>query len=279
MSAIAVQLGTRLVAIAVDLLLIAALTIVALQVTRIVRNRALRWLAQPEVEPTRRARLTTLLQAGENAVRITILAIAALMALTTLGINIAPALASLGLIGLALSLGAQSLIKDYIGGLVILIDNLVRVGDIVKIEDVAGTVERITLRATYVRDGQGRLVSIPNGEVRIVANSSFEWARAVVDLSLPFDADLSKVLQALERAMQQVASAPEIANNLLESPQIRGWNAHSDWAIQVRIMARTAAGRQFDVERLIRKYALGALTEAGVALASPAKLVSLTGQE
>jgi len=251
----------------VDLILIAVLALIALQLVVLQRKRCLRWLARPEIEAPRRARLTTLLHAAEYTLRIAILAVAGLMALTTVGINIAPALASLGLIGLALSLGAQTLIKDCIGGVVILIDNLLRVGDVVKIEDVTGTVERITLRATIVRDMQGRLVSIPNGDVRTVANATFDWARAVVDLSVPFDADMNRVERALEVAMKRLASEPETSSDLMEVPQIRSWSGMSDWAIQVRMMVKTAPGRQFDTERRMRRHAVEALAEAGVPLA------------
>ena len=122
--------------------------------------------------------MQTLRKAAKSTVQGVILVIAALISLGTMGIDIGPALAAAGIIGLAVSLGAQTLIKDVIGGLTILLEDEYRVGDTVKIGAVSGDVEHITLRRTDVRDAEGRLFMVPNGDVRVVANETRDWACA-----------------------------------------------------------------------------------------------------
>ena len=113
---------------------------------------------------------------------------ALLMLLSTFGVDITPLLASVGVAGLAVSLGTQSLIKDLIGGFLILAENQYAVGDSIQVGNVSGNVERITLRATYVRDINGYLHIVPNGEVRIVANQTKGWSRALVDVGVAWRA-------------------------------------------------------------------------------------------
>jgi small-conductance mechanosensitive channel len=118
---------------------------------------------------------------------IAIAVIALLMLLRTFGVDITPLLASVGVAGLAVSLGAQTLINDLIGGVLILIGNQYVVGDTIKVGDVSGAVERLTLRVTYIRDVNGSLFVVPNGEVRIVGNMTKEWSRALQEnITLPY---------------------------------------------------------------------------------------------
>ena len=186
-----------------------------------------------------------------------------------LGINITPIIASLGVVSLALSLGAQSLIKDYIGGLMILFEDQFRVGDLVDIEGNAGTVEQITLRYTQLRDLDGRLTFISNGEVRIVTRAAYDWARVIVDINVSYDADVGSVVQVLESAMLKVKDTPGISEDLLEVPVIQGWNSTSAWGVQVRLSAKTKPNRKPDVAAFVRRFALEALREANIQVVSP----------
>lgn len=195
------------------------------------------------------------------------------MALQTLGVNIAPLLAGAGVAGLALSLGAQTLIRDYLGGILILVENQFSVGDQIQVGDKSGAVERITLRATYLRALEGQLHLIPNGEMRVVSNLTQDWARAVVDLNVAFDADLSRVLRALEAAAQQAQADETIKADLLEAPQALGWIGFNDWAVQVRLMARTAPSKNRQVARVLRMHAMAALRAEGVPVAIPSQEV------
>jgi small conductance mechanosensitive channel len=246
------------------------LTLAALRAVTIVRRRLKQRIEGPTVALEQRARLTTLLMAGVNLARIVILGIATLMVLVAIGINITPLLASVGVVSLALSLGAQTLIKDFIGGTLILIENQFSVGDAVQIgfdPETAGTVEQITLRSTYIRDPEGKLVIVPNGEVRVVLNSSNQWARAIVDINVPFDEDLRKAIQVLEAAMQVASQDETIKPFLSEAPQITGWNSFTEWAVQVRIAVKTTPDKRVTIANALRRYAQEALRKAGIEIA------------
>ncbi|MFN8484098.1 MAG: mechanosensitive ion channel family protein [Anaerolineae bacterium] len=245
------------------LMIIVVLTLVALRLVRIGSLRARARLTGPSVEPQRRARLETLISTSVHTANALILAIAVMMILLTLGINLGPIFAAAGVAGLALSLGAQTIIKDYIGGLLILLEDQFRVGDTIQVDDVTGAVESITLRTTMIRDISGRLSIVPNGDIRTVSNLSREWARAVVDLNLSYDTDISKVTPVLDEAMRQAVEDAAIREDVLGPVEVLGWNSHNDFAVQVRIMVKTAPGKQWAVARVLRRYALAALEASG----------------
>lgn len=232
-------------------------------------DRLNRRIKSEVAENERAARLTTLVTLGSQVVRAAIIVLAVLTLLGTLGVDIAPILASLGVAGLAVSLGAQTLIKDFFGGLMILIENQYIVGDTVLIGPVTGTVEHMTLRLTTLRDANGRLHMIPNGEVRIISNASRDWLMAIVDLNLALDTDLETALQLLEQAIEHAAEDPALSGALLDAPKIQGWNQLLDWAVQVRVSARTHPAQRVEAEVALRRSALEALQRGGVRLARP----------
>jgi len=255
------------------LLLIAVLAAVALRLVTLAAAGIDKRIIAPVEDADRRARLQTLRNAAKSTAQAVILVIAVLIGLGTVGIDIGPALAAAGIFGLAVSLGAQTLIKDVIGGMTILLEDEYRVGDAVKIGPVSGDVEHITLRRTDVRDAEGRLFMVPNGEVRIVANETREWARAFVELNFGFDTDVNMAVAALEGALLKMADDPRVKPHLLAEPEIFGWNSLSDWSVVVRLRAKVTAGKQGDVARIMRQVALQVLGEAGLAVESHHRVI------
>jgi small conductance mechanosensitive channel len=268
-------INAPLFTMALRLAFIALLTLLARYGVRLAARQVAKRLERTTPNPERFARLQTLVQAGRSAAWVLTLLVAGLMALHTLGIDITPLLAGAGVAGLALSLGAQTLIKDFIGGTLILIENQFTVGDVIKVGEAAGGVERITLRATYLRDVEGKQHIVPNGDIRTVSNLTAEWARAVVDLNVAYEADMGKVLHALEAAAARVQQDEAIKADLLEAPQALGWIGFKDWAVQVRVMAKTKPGKQWDVMMALRRCAVEALQTEGVKVALPAQSVML----
>jgi small conductance mechanosensitive channel len=160
--------------------LIVGLAMLALGVTSFVVRRVRRYVESLDPVPIqRRHQLVTLVQVVGWVVNIVIIVSALLMLLTTLGIDVGPLVASVGVMGLALSLGAQSLIKDYIGGLLILVENQFSIGDEIQVGGVTGTVELITLRATQLRSQDGDLVFLSNADLRTVINKTRRWSRVM----------------------------------------------------------------------------------------------------
>jgi len=261
-----------LLQVILPLLVIAGLTALAMRLVTLAANEIDRRVIAPVKDHDRRARLQTLRKAAKSTAQVVILVIAVLIGLGTVGIDIGPALAAAGIFGLAVSLGAQTLIKDIIGGLTILLEDEYRVGDTVKIGSVSGDVEHITLRRTDVRDAEGRLFIVPNGDVRVVANETRDWARAMVELNFGYDADVKKAVAALDEALAKMTADSRVKPHLLAEPEIFGWNGFSDWAVSVRLRAKVTAGKQGDVARVMRQYALEALDQAGISVACPSHL-------
>lgn len=256
------------------LLLMTGVAMIALRLVNWAAAEIDKRVIAPVADDDRRARLQTLRKVAKSTAEVLIVVIAVLIGLGTIGIDIGPALAAAGIFGLAISLGAQTLIKDVIGGLTILLEDEYRVGDMVKIGSVSGDVERITLRRTDVRDAEGRLFVVPNGEVRIVANETRDWARAMVELNFGFDADVDTAVAVLDNALAGLAADPRVKPHLLGEPEIFGWNSFSDWSVIVRLRAKVTAGKQNDVARALRQYALEALQSAGVPIESHSRVAA-----
>ncbi len=262
-----------MVGIALQLALILLLTVAANLALRLATRPLLHEVRRTHFDPERIARLETLIYTGRSLIFLIVVLIALAMALQALQIDVAPLIAGAGLIGLALSLGAQTLIKDFIGGLLILIENQYTVGDVIAVGDISGSVERISLRTTQLRDIQGRLHIIANGDIRVVSNVTAYWSRAIVDFNVDFQADMSLIMTALERAAKRTADDATVGGDLLEAPQSLSWIGFSDWAMQVRLMAKTQPGKQWGVMMVMRQYGLEELRAAGIRMAVPAQRV------
>lgn len=265
--------------VALRILVILLLAYLGQLALRHLARRLERRLSDGAIYGTDSERLRTLIRAGRGVTIGVLLVVAGLMILQTLGVNIAPLLASAGVAGLAVSLGAQTLVKDYISGILILIEHQFSIGDTIRVGEHQGEVERVTLRATFLRDVEGRQHIVPNGEIRALANLTTGWSRAIVDVNVPFDADMNAVVRAFEAAAESVRDDPAVAGNLLETPRVIGWNALSDWAVQVRLMAKTQPGQQWSTAAAMRRHALDALAAAGIPLAPPRQVVRLQTQE
>jgi small-conductance mechanosensitive channel len=258
------ELRSLLIAVVLSIVL-AALGLLA---TRFFRRWAKRVIRSAEnLHGERQQQLDTFVQIFHWAANILIIIAALLMVLSAFDINIAPLLTSVGVAGLAVSLGAQTLIKDLIGGLLILVENQYTVGDFIQVQDVEGTVEQLTLRATYLRDQNGNLHVVPNGEVRIVSNRTKDWSRAVVDVGVAYEEDLDRVLRVLEDLVED--SGPEFGSQLLEPPQVVGPIGLGDWAVTVRVTARTRPGKQWEIARELRKRILVACERENITLPYP----------
>lgn len=260
--------------------LIVGLTVVALISVHILAGRAVSAVhAMKPLREGRRQQLITFIQVTQWGTHLLILASALLMLLSTFGVDITPLLASAGLTGLAVGLGAQSLIKDIIGGILILVENQYAVGDCVQMGSVVGEVERLSLRTTHVRDINGFLNVVPNGEVRIIANQSRDWSRAMVDVGVAYEADLDHTLRVLEVTSEDFAEDPTFGPQLLEGPQVLGPQSLGDSAITVRVMVKTQVGKQLGVARELRKRILSSCEREGIELPYPRQEVLVRSVE
>ena len=219
----------------------------------------------PTDEEAQRAR--TLTRVVHSTALVAMAIIAGLMILRELGLDITPLIAGAGIAGVALGLGAQSLISDVIGGFFILMEDQFSVGDSIQAGNIAGSVEKMTLRATFLRDLEGTLHVIPNGEMRIVSNRTKHWSRAMVDLGVAYEEDIGKVMAALEKIGRDFYE--EFEPLLLEEPTVTGVEALGDWAVTVRIMVKTRPGKQWDVARELRRRIKESFEREGIEMPYP----------
>jgi small conductance mechanosensitive channel len=260
--------------------LISALTALGLVAVHLVARRLLAWArAEERVREARRQQLVTLIVVIRWVANVVLIGAAVMMLLATFGVNITPLLASVGVAGLAVSLGAQTLIKDFIGGLLIILENQYATGDRIEVGIVSGEVERITLRATQVRDLNGDLYTVPNGEVRVLANQTRDWSRVMVDLGVAYEENLDRAQRVLEESAAAFAGEPAHAAHLLEPPQVLGVVSLGDSAALVRVAVKTQPGEQWATARQLRQYLLAACEREGISLPYPRQEVWVRGAE
>lgn len=206
---------------------------------------------------------------------VVIITVAVLMIMDQVGLNIGPILASVGVVSLALGLGAQTLVKDIIGGLFIILEDQFHIGDVIDIDGHAGTVENMTLRVTMVRDLHGTLHFIPNGEIRIVANRSRDWGTAVIDVGITYKDDVDKALALLESIGLAAMDDPEYGQAILEPPTVTGVEGLEDWQVRIRLMVKTEAGQQWNLQRYLRARIREEFPANDITIAAPRQEIVL----
>ncbi|NLU70376.1 mechanosensitive ion channel family protein [Streptomyces sp. HNM0574] len=212
----------------------------------------------------RQQRAKTIGNVLSSIATIVIAVMAVAMVLDQLGIALGPLLASAGVVGLAIGFGAQSLVADYLSGLLIMFEDQYGVGDSVDLGEAVGEVEEVGLRLTKIRDLYGGLWCIRNGEILRVKNDSQDWARAVLDMSVSYDADLDKVSQVLTETGREMREDPEFRDVLLEDPSVWGVQSLDADGVVVRLAVKTVPLQQWGVTRELRLRAKKALDAAGV---------------
>ena len=210
---------------------------------------------------------------------VLIIVTATLMILDRLGIDIRPILASVGVLSLALGLGAQTLVKDVIGGIFIIVEDQFNVDDVIEFGDIVGTVEDMTLRATKVRDTNGTLYIIPNDELRVIANRTKGWSRATVDITVPYTQNVESVYEALENVKEKAQSDVGISGMLVEELSITGIEGLEDWGLRIRITGKTKPNDNLEVQRFLRAQIMEMLKERSIDIAQPWQKIELVNSE
>lgn len=200
--------------------------------------------------------------------RVGIIAIAILLTINTF-INIAPILAGAGILGLAISFGAQSLVKDLISGFFILFEDQFIVGDIVEAGGKGGVVERMTLRVVVLRDLEGVMHVVPNGEIKVVSNRTRGWARAVVDLGVPYHEDVDRALSVVREEAAQFSTDPVWVVQLSGPVEVLGVEALGESSVVIRTLVKTQPGSQWSAAREFRRRLKIRLDREGIEIPFP----------
>jgi small conductance mechanosensitive channel len=207
------------------------------------------YIASPRAEQ----RIRTIGGVVASLVRIVVWAIAVMYAFDLLGFSLGPLIAGASIVGVALGFGAQSIVRDFLSGFFILVEDQYGVGDVVTVSDkVTGTIEEVNLRVTRVRGVDGTVWFVPNGEIRTVGNAAREWARAIVDIALPYSADSTAALAAIAEEAAAFGDDPEWSNALIESPEVWGVESIDVAGLTVRVAVKTEAARRASVARTLR---------------------------
>jgi small-conductance mechanosensitive channel len=229
---------------------------------RPLRDRAPDMLGSVIIE-RRRQRATTIGSVLKSMSTFLIYGLAFVLILGELGINLGPIIASAGVVGVAIGFGAQNLVRDFLSGMFMMLEDQYGVGDVVDLGSATGTVEAVGLRITTLRDLKGTVWYMRNGEVARVGNSSQGFAVAVVDVPLSYTADVERATTVLTVAAEAAAKSEALSENVLEPPEVLGVESVTPEGIQLRLTAKVRPGKQWMVQRALRASIISALEEAG----------------
>ena len=254
-----------LIDLAVDIAGVVVGAFVLWLVIRLIAQRIEKWGddGRPEMHTAREQRAKTSAKLFRSVGRAVLVIVTVLLVLGQLGFNIGPLLASAGVVGLAVSFGSQSLVRDFVTGFFLQLEHQFALGDVVRIGAFEGTVENITLRLVYIRDASGALHIIPNGQITQVTNLTRAWGRVAVDVEVAWR-DVDRAERAVTQAAKGLGTDPAWADALLEPPRVLGIEKIGGGAITLRTIARVDPYRRDDVARDLRLRIKRTLDEAGI---------------
>ena len=223
----------------------------------------------PSTMNEREKQAATLGKVIRNITRILVWGVALMMVMKELGIDIGPILAGVGLMGLAVGFGAQSLVKDFLAGMFVLIENQYNVGDVIQAAGASGLVEKITLRATTLRDYEGNVHIIPNGTIDVVTNKTRQWSRFVLDIGVAYKENVDEVMGVLKEIGDELAADAKFASMITAPLEVLGVQDFADSAVIIRVMFTTQPVKQWTVGREFRRRVKNTFDAKGIEIPFP----------
>jgi small conductance mechanosensitive channel len=233
----------------INILLVLILTGIALKAAKVLSTRLISLTLRQKEDPEFKKRTQTLGSIIRYVLIIAILIVAAMTVLKELGVEIAPVLAAAGIVGLAVGFGAQSLVKDVISGFFILLEDQIRVGDVVQIAGKGGLVEKINLKTTILRDLAGNVHYVPNGHIDVVTNMTKDFSRYVFDIGVAYREDVDEVIGVIKEVDEGLRNDPDYKDDILEPIEILGLDQFADSAVVVKARTTTVPIKQWRVGR------------------------------
>jgi len=231
------------------IILILILTIVALKATKAFSKHIIDILTRTKDEPEFLKRTQTLGSIVRYALTVVIFIVASMTVLKEFGIEIGPLLAAAGIVGLAIGFGAQSLVKDVISGFFILLEDQIRVGDVVQISGKGGLVERVNLKTTILRDLAGNVHYVPNGQIDVVTNMTKDYSRYVFDIGIAYREDVDEVIEVIKEVDGEMRNDPEFKDDIIEPIEILGLDQFANSAIVIKARTTTMPIKQWRIGR------------------------------
>ena len=251
-------MGDWLLSSGLRVLLIVILTLVALKLARVISTRIFT-LTKKEIDAEHKKRIDTLSSVIRYTLFIGVMVVAAIMIMGELGIKISPVLAAAGIVGLAVGFGAQSLVQDVISGFFILLEDQVRVGDVVQIADRGGLVEKINLRMVVLRDLAGNVHYVRNGQIQVVTNMTKDYGRYVFEIGVAYREDVDNVIEVVKQVDEEMRIDPLFKDDILEPIEILGLDQFGNSGVIIKARTKTkpikqwAVGREFN-KRLKKRF-------------------------
>jgi moderate conductance mechanosensitive channel len=265
--------------IADRLLVVLVIVVVCVAITRISMGALRRVLgamqgrAQSEASLDEAAevskRFTTIDALGGYVVKAFVLTIGGLLVLEQIGLDVGPAIAGLGVVGFAIGFGAQAIVRDFFSGILILLENQYGPGDVVEIAGVTGTVEELTLRRTVLRDADGVVHNVPNGEIKVASNRTRVWRRINHDVIVAYGTDIEHAIKVFDAVGADLAADPAWSDKILETPSVDRVDQLGERGITLKILGRVRAGEMVAVTGELRKRILASMAANGIEIPAP----------
>lgn len=253
---------------AINVLIVLAAAWIAMVVLRRA-IRQFRGYMERRSDPEAVKRVGTLARAFRYIGTVVIAIVAAMLVMNELGISIAPVLATAGVAGIAVGFGAQSLVKDYFAGLFILIEDQIRQGDVVQVAGIGGLVEEVTLRHVRLRDFDGHVHFVPNGEIKIVTNRTRDYAQAVIEVGVAYREDTDEALAVMREVGQAMRADPAWAPRILDEVEVIGVERWADSAVVLRCRLKVVGIEQWNVRREFLRRLKKAFDGRGIEIPFP----------
>jgi small-conductance mechanosensitive channel len=229
--------------------------------------------ASPLLSERRRQRSETIGSVLRSVASLVVFTVAGAMVLSELGFDLGPVLASAGIVGVAVGFGAQNLIKDFLNGMFMILEDQYGVGDVIDAGEASGTVEAVGLRSTRLRDVAGTVWHIRNGEIIRVGNKSQGWARALLDIPVAWDSDVTHVREVVKGAADELWHDEEWTQKVLEEPEVWGVEDMGSSGLVIRLVVKTAPLEQWAVARELRERVKAAFDREGILIGVPQQTV------
>jgi small conductance mechanosensitive channel len=242
-------IGSWFVSTGLRIILIAIITLIVIKAARVLTDRLATAFRKHEVDEESRKRASTLSSVIRHILTVVILIVAAMTILGELGVQIGPVLAAAGIAGLAVGFGAQSLVKDVINGFFILLEDQIRVGDVVKVAGQGGVVEKVNLKMTILRDFSGNVHYVPNGSIDLVTNMTKEYSRYVFDIGVAYREDVDEVSAVIREVDEDLRKDPQFCQDILEPIEVFGLDQFGDSALIIKARVKTKPIKQWRVAR------------------------------
>ncbi len=228
-----------------------------IRIIKIFIEKAIRKLIKPDQvakDPeAEKKREDTLIRIFNSTVSVLIWAVAFMMILSEFGINAGPLIAGAGVMGIAIGFGAQYMIRDFLAGLFIMLENQYRVGDVIEIAGIGGKVEDITLRKTVLRDIDGAVHHVPNGEIKVASNKAQEFSRVHLKIGVAYKEDIDRVSSVLNQVCKEMAEDEQWKDSITKTPEVLGIDDFAESSVVIKVLGETLPLKQWEVARELRK--------------------------